>query len=156
MQKINAPQFGDLKTNLNKSYIDYFINEITKHNKLSEEENKLIKHAKIKYSLFCALNCFYLLYSSKRLYKKGLSINYASSSNHDLGVYSYTIIFNILVMTSIYFLAQNIYYNDLKYLIRKYSFIDENKYKEAKRNRMIMQEYQKQNNNNNNNNINKI
>jgi hypothetical protein len=113
--------FGDINAFMNSYYIDYLIKDIRRFNKLTPEEEKLIRKAKIKLYSVCFLNFCFFLYSIRRLYN--LSMIHQA---HHLTISAH-ICASLVAISLMYYMGQRLYYNDMKYLILMYNVTEINK-----------------------------
>jgi hypothetical protein len=133
--------FGRSKSVFNKSYIDYLLLEIKKVNELTETENRLLEKAKFKYRLHIGLNFFIFILTCNKIKKSCLK----QILGNDLVLLHERFWFiNIVSITIMYFIyreSQRNYYNDVKYLIKKYKGLKYEQYSQAKINNTIAEVY---------------
>lgn len=130
--------FGDKESFFNSFYINYYLNEINKYYNLKDDEKRMIKHAKVKYYTINVGNFLFFLYSLRKIYKRGKRINYTHiASTREAFIFATY----IAVIVGVYFTAQMCYYNDLKYLIKKYSYINKERFEDALLSRDIIKKY---------------
>ncbi len=134
--------FGRKKSVFGKYYIDYCLKEITNSHKINEEELKIIKIAQIKYYTLIGLNFLIFLYTSKRIYKKGILELYLGEWVFNIrDGFIFSIGFSLGAMILIYRESQRTYYNDVKYIIKKYKFVNSKQYADAAINSKIAEMY---------------
>ena len=137
--------FGSKNSLFGKYYIDYCINEISKTNKFTEEESKIISKAKVKYYFINCINFFIFLYTTRVIYKKGWLQIYAGDNILNLrDFFLIRLTFSMGAMIYIYKESQRFYYNDVKYIIKKYKHLTPQQYKEAMINSKIAEVYKDQ------------
>ena len=142
-ESTHSDYFGRKKSFFNKSYIDYCLKEISSSKKLTHHEKEILKKAKLKYSGFLCINFILFFYTCRRIYTKGLQ-EFKLDYKHQKTINSFTFntVFSILCMLVIYRQAQISYYNDLKYLIKKYNKVSQEQYNEAELNKKIYELYE--------------
>lgn len=134
--------FGRSKSFFNKYYIDYCLKEITNTINLTENENKIIKKAKYKYYTLIGLNSLIFIYTSRRIYNKGILELYSGKWVFNIrDGFLFSVVFSLGFMVFLYREAHKLYYNDVKYIIKKYKFIDEQKYLDAEINFKIAEKF---------------
>jgi hypothetical protein len=133
--------FGRTKSVFNKSYIDYLLLEIKKVNKLTEDENKLIAKAKFKYRLFICLNFFIFIITCKKIRKCGLKELRGKEAILLNESFWFINLVSLTMMYLIYRESQRTYYNDVKYLIKKYKSLKYEQFTQAKINFKIAEVY---------------
>lgn len=134
--------FGKPDAIFGKYFIDYCIVDIRKKHKLKNEEEKMIKNANIKYYTIWGANILIAIYNGRQIYRYGLK----EMNMKDISVFktfSMYLPFSICLFVYTAHYAYNCYYNDLKYLIKKYSSLEPNLYYDSIRSRDIMKNYGK-------------
>ena len=98
---------------------------------VTKEEN-IIKTAKLKFYSLYFTNFLIFIFSARRIYKKGKIEIYITNDNMRIREgYLFTTLFSSCLMIYIYRMSHKIYYNDTKYIIKKYCFVNEDQYKNA-------------------------
>jgi hypothetical protein len=115
--------------------------EIKKVNKLTEDENKLIEKAKFKYRLFIGLNFFIFIITCKKIRKCGLKELRGQEAILLNESFWFINLVSLTMMYLIYRESQRTYYNDVKYLVKKYKALNYEQYTQAKINFKIAEVY---------------
>jgi hypothetical protein len=119
---LNRKDFGDINAFMNSHYIDYLLKDIRRFNTLNTNEEMIIKSAKRKLRFLNFLNFCFFLFSLKRIYRVSLTPGVENN------VITRNITGSLAIIALIYYSGQRIYYNDLKYLILKYTSLSRDRY----------------------------
>jgi len=126
------------KNYFTKPIIDYFLDELLKKKSLSEDEIYIILNSRKKYRKFILLNGLIFSFSIRQIYKNSCPHNFFNKLNVQTFRFCAT---SIVVMVYIYYIANNEYYIDNKFLIRKYFNVDEKQFNKSIINREIIKLY---------------
>ena len=129
--------FNGSNSFFNKNYLDHLIEGMRKKRVLTQHENKIILDSKIKYYSILLCNVPIFFYMARRHYKISLKNKFQPGDTlHFIGS-------TLLLMSFIFVTAEKLYYNDVKYLILKNSYIEPEDIENAKLNSLIMKKYEK-------------
>jgi hypothetical protein len=134
--------FGRSKSYFNKYYIDYCLKEISKTKKFTENEAQIIKKGKYKYYTLIGINFLIFIYTSKRIYTKGILELYSGQWAFNIrDGFLFSVLFSLGAMVYLYKEAHRLYYNDVKYIIKKYKYIDQQQFLDAEINLKIAERF---------------
>jgi hypothetical protein len=134
MLSLNKKEFGHSNAFMNSNYINYLLKDICRTNIITEQEKKIIKSAKTKLYFFHFLNFCFFTVSLRKVYRVSSKIDFTKSKTY------WDIPISVGIMLIIYSFGQYVYYNDLKYLILKYTSLDQDRYINALVNKAIIKD----------------
>lgn len=132
--------------NFTRSTLDYYLDEILANKRVKEEEKAIIYQSRKKYRMFLFANNFIFLLTVRQIYKNAKPSEFLSK--HNVQTFRFCVL-STVALVYIYIHANNEYYIDTKFLIKKYFSLDERKYNESLLNREIMKLYSKSQEKNN-------